>query len=506
MAKRPWEPSTDGLLDDEPGEGPDFASAVLQLTPSDSFENAMREALEAVDKAVKAVFGTQAYVLPFGSLVQGMHLAGSDLDLALEVPGEDLIGQAPAGGKVDNGPQVSALKRLMRKLPNAFRVTETRFWKHMKVPIIVLAYRSASGEEVEADISVGAVFEGVQKGYTDRVVRRLLARSPRAMHLARLIKLWAKLEKLNKAYDGFLNALGWTLMVLFFFLDRGEITCDAMQEEEPNEHGPSGDDGSLPPRLHKGEDFASGELELLEVPTSEDVADFFEWLVLYWNAWPEDTPEGAWGISLVDGTIIQVAKPSKTWADSTSFFIEDPGVRMAKGSSENVARSLKVAPWKMTLQRCEATAASLRAHPEAGEAWLQRLLQQVAAEAAAKVKVAAPAPAAAVARRPLLGQLAKARAVGPQTIGAKGAMQWSQVAAPAPGVGFGYRPPLQPAAKARAAWPQAAGAKGAPQWSQAALASAGKNRPWPGQLPAAKRPVLAWGQQQPWMKGGWRAP
>mmetsp|Transcript_48821 Transcript_48821/g.145890 ORF Transcript_48821/g.145890 Transcript_48821/m.145890 type:complete len:486 (+) Transcript_48821:88-1545(+) len=461
MVKRPWEPSVDGLSPDESGlngaDAPDFASAVLQLAPPAKFEEAAGQAMEAVDIAVKAEFGEQAYVLPYGSLVQGMHLDGSDLDLAIEAPGEDLIGQAPPGGKVDNTTQVAALKRLMRKLPGAFRVIETRFWKHMKVPIIILGYRSGSGEEVETDISVGAVFEDVPKGLTDRLVRRVLARVPRAMHLARLMKLWARLEKLNKAYDGYLNSLGWTLMVLFFFMERGEVLPSALQEEEPNENGPDGNGGALPPCLHRSEDFGSRDEELIEVPSYEEVAEFFEWLVSYANSWPEDPPEAAWGISLVDGTMIEVPKPSKVWADSTSLFIEDPGVRMSKGTSENVARSLKVAPWRITLKRCEAAAATLRAgHPDAADAWIGRLLQEAAAERDAKTKAAVPAAKFSAALR----TPAAAKPDGPRP------PVWALKAGP------------QAAAKAKAAAP----------WPQAAFAAAGNGHQWPGQLPTARRP------------------
>jgi len=414
--------------------------------------------MEAVNAAVKAVFGAEAYVQPYGSLVQGMHLDGSDLDLCIEVPGEDLVGPVGANGKTDNGLQVAALKRLMRKLPGTFRVTETRFWKHMKVPIIILAFRSGSGEEVETDISVGAVFEGVQKGFTDRLVRRLLARLPRAIHLARLVKLWARLEKLNKAYDGFLNSLGWTLMVLFFFMERGEITCDMLHEEEPNENGPDGDGGSLPPPLRGSGEGASGELQ--DVPSYEEVAEFFEWVKLYVESWPEDQPESAWGISLVDGTMIEVPKASKQWADQCSFFIEDPGVRLAKGSAENVARSLKVAPWRTTLQRCEAAASALRAgHPAAADAWMSRLLQEASAEREAKEKAAAPKLPPAV----------------------RGAGAWPRAAPNAPA-------PWQRAApKSTAAWPQAPSA------------AVGQKRPLPVQPSAAKRPkaeVCKW-----WLQG-----
>merc|ERR1719215_859108 len=147
-----------------------YARAVTELAPPPEFEEAVQEALTAVQEAVKQVFGDEAWVLPFGSLIQGVPLKGSDLDLCMEVPG--VVAAVASNGKPDNSQQVTALRRLMKKLPNSFHVIETRFFKHIKVPIIILEYVSSSGIKVETDISVGVTFEGVEKGFTDRLVRR----------------------------------------------------------------------------------------------------------------------------------------------------------------------------------------------------------------------------------------------------------------------------------------------------------------------------------------------
>lgn len=370
------------------GAAPSFTRAVLRLAPPESFEAAARDALSAVDRTVKAVFGGAASVLPFGSLVQGAHLRGSDLDLCIRLPGDaslDVDGAA-SGAKQDNSSQVAALKRLTGRLPATFRVLETRFWKNIKVPIAILAYGGACGERIEADVSVGALSGGVEKGYADRLVRRVLARCPRALHTVRVVKLWAKAEQLNKAYDGFLNALGWTLLVLFFFMQRGECMPSILHEEEESEHGL--DTGPLPPPLPGCEESELIDEEHCDVPTCSDVADFFDWLPDYSAAWPEDgAVEGeTWAISLVDGELVEVQVPTagKKWADQCSFFIEDPAARLAKCESENVARSLKKEPWRATLEKCRAAANTLRAcDATKGAAWLSNLLQRSLAPAPA---------------------------------------------------------------------------------------------------------------------------
>merc|ERR1719401_3295223 len=176
-----------------------------------------------------------------------------------------------AEGKVDNTAHVDALKKLISSLPSSLRVIETRFFRHMKVPIVTLGFKSSLDVQVDADVSIGTVFEGVEKGFTDRLVRRVFARFPRALHMVRVVKLWAKAEKVNKAYEGFLNALGWTLLVVFFFMERGEIMSGLLDCEEPNERGVG--TGGLPPPLDNGMGEPPG---LEEVPPVEEVAEFFE--------------------------------------------------------------------------------------------------------------------------------------------------------------------------------------------------------------------------------------
>jgi hypothetical protein len=175
-------------------------------------------------------------------------------------------------------------------------------------------------------------------------------------------------ESLNKAYDGFLNALGWTLLVIYFFIDRCEITCDILEQEEENERG-----DSLPPPL---------DAEEFDVPSSEEVADFFEFVAGF-ETWPEEdgSPQG---ISLVDGSMVSVPAPEKKYADQCDFFLEDPGIRLSTQRSENVARSLKKVPWQTTLQKCQDVASTLRgAFVTDADEWINSLIKKAASQAAA---------------------------------------------------------------------------------------------------------------------------
>eukprot|EP00927_Polykrikos_kofoidii_P073952 TRINITY_DN69957_c0_g1_i1.p1 TRINITY_DN69957_c0_g1~~TRINITY_DN69957_c0_g1_i1.p1 ORF type:complete len:456 (-),score=69.23 TRINITY_DN69957_c0_g1_i1:375-1742(-) len=380
-------------------EAKSFASTISGLAPSPEFEAALAETFVALGEQLKEVFGEDAWVLTFGSIIQGVHLDGSDLDVCFDVPGQDIHATEEVDG-TDNSKQVAALKKVVSNLHGKFRVIETRFWKNMKVPILILGYRNTSGIEVEADLSVGTVFEEVEKGNADRCIRRLLAHCPKALHMSRVVKLWAKVEQLNKAYDGFLNSLGWTLLVLYFCIEKLYVSASLIYGEEPNERGPGGDNVELPPPLHAGEahgGFLSEEDQLQQVPSCEELAEFFGWLASWETWWPEGptacapdprcstSTQTTWGLSIVDGAIMEVRAPSKVvqdqkvWPDSSSFFIEDPGVRLVKGTSENVARSLKTGTWATILERCGTAAATLRKAAEdenVGLSWVSDLVQR----------------------------------------------------------------------------------------------------------------------------------
>jgi len=387
-----------------------FAELVLSLTPSEEYLTGLQKAFDAVDHALKQVFGREAHPLCFGSIVQGVHLDGSDLDLAFDLPGEppeDEVEMLLPNAKVDNSKQVNALMKLLNGVRGKFRVIEQRTWKNMKVPIIILGYKVGSAE-VETDISVGTRFEGVQKGFCDRIIRRVLSHSAKVLHAVRIIKLWTKIEKLNKAFDGYLNSLGWTLLVLQFFLERGELDSVLLHDEEPDECGKDGDPLILPPLLHQpaDEDEFGWEEQLAGVPSPAEMADFFEWVGNFELWWPKEQPAGAaeghglWAMSLVDGMIIEAPEAKKNWADQADFFLEDPGVKMAKGLTENVARSLKVKTWQATIAKCQQAAAILRSEgDESAQRWLRSLLphlpQQQANGAPAKAAKVTPPVAAA---------------------------------------------------------------------------------------------------------------
>lgn len=353
--------------------------ALARLLPTETFETVVRNALKILEHTAHTTFGNQAIVRPFGSWVQGSHLQGSDLDLCIEGPGV-ITGFAAPGS---NLPQVMALKRFRENLPFAFAVKETRFFRNIRVPILILEYHAPDGQTVEADISVGGADEktGVEKGYIDRMIRSVLAQAPNAIPFIQLVKRWAKSEGLNKAYEGFLNSLGWTLLALYFLMCQGEVQPAAFIE--PLAHSTV---GIVPPRPLA-----------MKAPAANQLVEFFEAVAAY-GSWLKDVQPGSgpWGISLLTATEVQ--GPS---GDRSPFYIEDPSVRLATNQSDNVARALTHTTWSHILQRCEAAVQALRPDgvvtEAAASAWAASLLDEGSTGFIAPVAKAQPAPAVLMA-------------------------------------------------------------------------------------------------------------
>jgi len=307
-------------------------------------------------------FGDEAWVLPFGSVVQGVHLQHSDLDLCVHVPG---VGGPHPSRHFDNGQQVAALRKIMYNLTHDFEVVETRLFRTIKVPIILLRYASRTGRVIELDISIGIQCDGVQKGSVDRLVRRLLAGAPAALPLVRLVKQWAKVEGLTEAFAGFLNSLGWTLLVLYWLIRRGDVRADAICGLDV--------DVLRVDRSHSLPAPLRGSLS--QAPSVAVLADFFLSVANYETFLDDDEYSGgaAWGVSLVDCESMQ-----GPGTDTAPFFLEDPGVRLISGRVQNIARALRHREWRTILKKCRATGRMLGGEGACAERWAVSLLARSA--------------------------------------------------------------------------------------------------------------------------------
>ncbi|CAK8987098.1 unnamed protein product [Durusdinium trenchii] len=337
------------------------------LLPSESFEQMVREAERQVEEASRVALGPNTTVKSFGSTLQGTFLEGSDLDLYI-------CSSREYDTRHTHDEQVKMLRFLeaeLRKSFKSFEVKERRFEWHVRVPILILLFQSHQ-HELQVDISVGELDHvGVQKGFVDRLIRAALTKGEVALPMVLLVKRWAKVENLNKAFEGSLSPLAWTLLCLYFLICKDRLPKEALAvpAEEP-----------VPRR---------NAVKLCQnCPTQQELSDFFDMvseLGQKAQATKAAHETGPFGVSLL---------PWKECHGETSdkafFFIEDPAARL-RGITVNVARGVKDQErWKNLLKRCEGARNLLRSKVFNSDNFLRQRAKQVP-QGQAKIK-AKPRP------------------------------------------------------------------------------------------------------------------
>lgn len=306
-------------------EGQSMAKTLRCLLPSSAFEELVKQAQSKIQDTARRVLGDDARVKSFGSILQGTFLEGSDLDLYIVRDKPELVEKHPQ--------QVNALRRLESSLPlQGFEVQEKRYEWHVRVPILILVYKSSS-YELQVDISIGeADHEDVAKGEVDRMIQAALNKAPVALPMVLLVKRWAKIEGLNKAYEKTLSPLAWTLLCLFFLIRQKVLPSDALAEASQT-------------------DAPKREPEELcrHCPKKEVLADFFS-MVCALGTRSRQNNQGPCGIR-----VLPAQECYGEVSDKSLFYVEDPAARSIKDRMVNVARMVKDKEvWERLLVRCQA--------------------------------------------------------------------------------------------------------------------------------------------------------
>jgi len=206
---------------------------------------------------------------------------------------------------------------------------------------------------------------------------------PYALPMVRVVKQWAKVLQVCDAFTGYLNPLGWTLLVLQWLVRRGDLPANwddivdlNLISEAPRNKIPTPAEGS------------SGSY------SRTILADFFLFVAKFKRFLPgsnkggDDDDSGAF-ISLFD---VEGVEEEQGSGDNSPVFLEDPAVRLLSGGSQNVARALRLREWRLTLSRCQEAARQL-SREETAMQWARTLTSEVhcpapAATAKAKTKAA----------------------------------------------------------------------------------------------------------------------
>lgn len=244
---------------------------------------AVQTCLEHVQILACQILGETSAVVVQGSYAQGLALRGSDLDIAVILPGHDTKSaksnksRGEAGEDVVKRPQaLQCLQRLARALSEA-NLEEIRIALKIfsaKVPVLRLHCGAKGERNVVVDVSVGG---SLLRGACDRAVYSVLQQDRSkggAAALCRLVKLWAKRRKLTNTLKGGLSSFACVLLTVFFLQQRSAKALPCWLPPQQSVTGPrakaANPENCCPQPL--GLQVRMSEEELLQI-----LAKFFKW-------------------------------------------------------------------------------------------------------------------------------------------------------------------------------------------------------------------------------------
>lgn len=161
-----------------------------------------------------------AKIRPFGSYAAGLCLPWSDLDIEISLP-------KPDDKMAAKRTYVCHRIRLLKYLASEFkrcRMHNVVVVESARVPILRYHDREHG---VSVDISVASCarnnpfratdnHEPISSVLVSRILRTYLMQDVRIWQVAMFVKYWSQCRKLYRVQDGFINALGWSIMAVWF--------------------------------------------------------------------------------------------------------------------------------------------------------------------------------------------------------------------------------------------------------------------------------------------------
>lgn len=175
---------------------------VQRVAPSDE-PNQQANAVDSEDNAVGRCDGLSARrrleVVAHGSTVMGISTPQSDMDVSVI---------APLCNPEDRG---KLLKRIDQAMNSIWRGTREDVELRLKARTPLLRYTDAI-HKLQCDVTVNAG----GSAYKSEAIGLLLSYDERAVELVKLVKLWAKAERINDASNGTFNTFSLVLLVIVY--------------------------------------------------------------------------------------------------------------------------------------------------------------------------------------------------------------------------------------------------------------------------------------------------
>lgn len=167
------------------------------------FERALDSIKGVVNRADDGLlYGAKVYA--YGSSTSGVALGDSDFDVCVVLPGSKHVDKAFFGKDF----AIKCLKALQRQAITD-RMKNVNLVASANVP--VLKYH-----DVDVDMDIDVTFGSDESVLVARLIRQHVIEDVRIWNICLLVKQWAKNRLVCGAYEGYINSLGWVIMVIYF--------------------------------------------------------------------------------------------------------------------------------------------------------------------------------------------------------------------------------------------------------------------------------------------------
>lgn len=191
--------------------------ALAKYRPSRTWIETCGTAVEIISQILAHTMGSKWTVIPQGSFVQGLQVAGSDLDVVL-LDGTDRWKTMNRNRNADE--LESAVRKLTRAQWDGYpvRINVIRKIYRARVPLARLRVTiPSSQQQVEVDMCFG----DPSRGMCDQFVYRIVSRINQLETFCLAMKIWANKRGLTETHTGGLSCFAVILVSIFFYRQSG---------------------------------------------------------------------------------------------------------------------------------------------------------------------------------------------------------------------------------------------------------------------------------------------
>ena len=185
-----------------------------QYRPTNQWKDACESVIHLLSDILKQCVGSNWTVIPQGSYVQGLQLAGSDLDLVL-LDGSDKWRHLNRRRNADE--LESAIRKITRAQWKGFPIRISVIQKIYSARVPLARLRVTIQSPVQQQVQVDMCFGDPSRGLCDQFVGRSISRSLECESFVLALKIWATKRGICETHTGGISCFALVLLAIYHY-------------------------------------------------------------------------------------------------------------------------------------------------------------------------------------------------------------------------------------------------------------------------------------------------